>query len=351
MRVAPCKPPGALAAAETVEIAEVVGTVATGGGSGLAERAPAGGLADTLLDLAVYAARQTYGETISVDAARRGFAAQTLHRSMQAPIGIFIVSRNRLFADALAALLAKRDDLMVIGVSPEAEDLAFAADVVLIDADGFAPPSWDLAAAPGVARSPSADRALASLREAIERGAGCKPMVFGVQSEDERLIDLIEAGAKGYVLAGTSPADLVEAIRALSAGRSSCSAKVAAAVLARIKQLEGRRIKVEREDSEPLTAREREVLGWIASGRGNKEIARRLGISVQTVKNHVHRVLGKLGARRRREALRIAYEQGLLADWGDVSRVLDPAHGNGGMERDASSEDRAWLAPKRKGRP
>jgi DNA-binding NarL/FixJ family response regulator len=69
----------------------------------------------------------------------------------------------------------------------------------------------------------------------------------------------------------------------------------------------------------PLSAREREVLDVLAAGRCNKDIARQLGISVRTVKNHVHSLLGKLGARRRREALRIACELGLAEERGAES--------------------------------
>jgi two-component system, NarL family, nitrate/nitrite response regulator NarL len=220
---------------------------------------------------------------------------------MASPIGVFIVSRNRLFADALASLLGKRQELTVTGVGAAAELLADGSEIVLIDA-----------AADGGGAG-----ALPRLREARDRNSGCKAIVFGVAGEDERLVDFIEAGAAGYVLQGTSPAELVEAILAVHAGRSSCSALLAAAVVARIMELEGRRSKVVRRAREPLTAREREVLSWMATGRCNKEIGRRLQISVQTVKNHVHSILAKLGAGRRREALRIAYEDGLLGEWGD----------------------------------
>jgi len=221
---------------------------------------------------------------------------------MSSPIGIFIVTRNRLFADALASLLAKREELKVTGVAPEPEPLAEGSEIMLIDATGD---------------DGEVSAALARLRQAREHANGCKAIVLGLPGEDDRLVDFIEAGAQGYVLRGTSPADLVEAIRATHAGLSRCSARVATAVVARIMELEGRRTKVERRDREPLTAREREVLSWMATGRCNKEIGRRLQISVQTVKNHVHSILAKLGAGRRREALRIAYEIGLLGDWGD----------------------------------
>jgi DNA-binding NarL/FixJ family response regulator len=221
---------------------------------------------------------------------------------MSSPIGVFIVSRNRLFADTLALLLNKREELTVTGMSADPETVAAGSNVLLLDAAG------DDREVSGV---------LARLRSIRERADGCKAIVVGLPREDERLIAFIEAGAHAYVLRGTSPADLVEAIRGAHAGRSRCSAQVAAAVVARIVELEGKHTKVDCRDREPLTAREREVLGWIATGRCNKEIGGRLHISVQTVKNHVHSILAKLGARRRREALRIAYEIGLLGDWGD----------------------------------
>ena len=221
---------------------------------------------------------------------------------MSPPIGIFIVSRNRLFADALALLLNKREELTVTGASADPETVASGSNVLLIDATGD---------------DREVDDALARLRRIRERTDGWKGIVVGLPWEDERLIDFIEAGAQAYVLRGTSPADLVEAIRGAHAGRSRCSAQVAAAVVARIVELEGKHTQIDRREREPLTAREREVLGWIATGRCNKEIGGRLHISVQTVKNHVHSVLAKLGASRRREALRIAYQIGLLRDWGE----------------------------------
>jgi len=230
--------------------------------------------------------------------------ARAGHRFMSPSIRVFIASRNRLFADALASLLAKHDELAVTGVAADLDPAVAVADVWLMDAA-------DAADNDGEAGS-----ALARLRSLRERAEGCKALVLGLPGEDERLIDFIEAGAQGYVLCGTSPADLVEAIRAAHAGRSRCSAWVAAAVVARIMELESQRTRVDHTAREPLTAREREVLGWMATGRCNKEIGGRLRISVQTVKNHVHSILAKLGARRRREALRIAYEIGLLSDRG-----------------------------------
>ncbi len=241
----------------------------------------------------------------------RGPRTRARRRFMSLSIRVFIVSRNRLFADALASLLGKHEDMAVTGVAADPDPAAHGANganVVLLDATGA---SGDGAGGGGATDGGGeASSVLALLR------AACKVVVLGLPGEDELLIDLIEAGAQGYVLRGTSPAGLVEAIRATHAGRSRCSARVAAAVVARIMELESKRTRVDAREREPLTPREREVLGWMATGRCNKEIGGRLRISVQTVKNHVHSILAKLGASRRREALRIAYEIGLLGDRG-----------------------------------
>jgi DNA-binding NarL/FixJ family response regulator len=230
---------------------------------------------------------------------------------MSLSIRVFIASRNRLFADALASLLAKHEELAVTGVSADLEPALDGADVLLLDVTGEDGDSGSGALALLRAIGEQRER-----REPRERADGCKALVLGLADEDDRLLDFIEAGAQGYLLRGTSPAELVAAIRAVHAGRSRCSTKVAAAVVARIIELESKRTRVDTHEREPLTAREREVLGWMATGRCNKEIGGRLRISVQTVKNHVHSILAKLGAKRRREALRIAYEIGLLGERG-----------------------------------
>jgi two-component system nitrate/nitrite response regulator NarL len=255
----------------------------------------------TFLNPTVYPASGAGGERMHLREAWCEPRARVCDRFMSLSIRVFIASRNRLFADAVASLLSKHEDLAVTGVSADPEPAVDGADVLLIDATG---------------EDGDAVSALARLRSVRERAAGCKPLVLGLPAEDDRLIDFIEAGAQGYVLCGTSPADLVEAIRAAHAGRSRCSTWVAAAVVARIMDLEGKRTRIDTREREPLTPREREVLGWMATGRCNKEIGGRLQISVQTVKNHVHSILAKLGAKRRREALRVAYEIGLLGDRG-----------------------------------
>jgi DNA-binding NarL/FixJ family response regulator len=126
-------------------------------------------------------------------------------------------------------------------------------------------------------------------------------------------VEFVEAGAHAYVLQSASPEGLMTAVREVHAGRSPNSPRVVTAVLRRIGSLAGVPVPPPR-TTEPLTPREMEILTLLARGLGNKEICQRLHITVQTVKNHVHSILAKLQVHRRREAVRLAYEMGMLID-------------------------------------
>jgi DNA-binding NarL/FixJ family response regulator len=220
---------------------------------------------------------------------------------VQLLIRVAVLSEERMFREALTASLSGYEGLDVTAMSGEpSEDRLEGnpkASVVLIDA------------APGL------QWALARTWEARERWPEAKLVILGLDGEDEGIVDFVEAGAQGYVLKGSSPDDLVEVIRAVHQGRTLCSPRVVASVLARIASLAEVGAETPPSQSlEPLTLREREILTLLAAGLGNKEVGSRLSITVQTVKNHVHRILEKLQVHRRREAVRIAYDLGLLAE-------------------------------------
>jgi DNA-binding NarL/FixJ family response regulator len=223
---------------------------------------------------------------------------------MDARIQVLIVGQDRLLAEAVAASLANRGDLRVTAFTGDGEPAAApGVDVLLLDA----------------ALDPAA--ALVRAWRLRERFAGAKMLVLGLEREGDEVVDFIEAGADGYVLKGISPDGLVESIRAAHDGRALCSPRLAARVLARVVRLAGEQQPAGAAAGvEPLTPREREVLAGLAAGLRNKEIAQRLHITLQTVKNHVHSILEKLGVRHRREAVRRAYEKGLLAEPGDTLR-------------------------------
>jgi DNA-binding NarL/FixJ family response regulator len=220
---------------------------------------------------------------------------------MRAAISLTILSRDRVFADALEIVLSGEEDLRVSATQAlHGEDGAglslFGVDVILIDG------------------TMGRDAALAATVTLRERSGNARLLVIGLEREDESILDFVEAGAAGYVLQDASPTALADAIRSLHSGRTLCSPRIAAAALARIKALSQETRLPGASVLEGLTGRELELLSLLAQGLGNKEIGRALRITAQTVKNHVHHILAKLGVHRRRDAVRIAYERGLLRE-------------------------------------
>lgn len=223
-------------------------------------------------------------------------------------IRVSIVSGDRMFREVLTVLVSGHEGLEVVPFDvPEAaaeveEESDGGVDVVLIDA----------------AYDPKL--ALVRLRAVRDRWTAAEAIVLGVEQEDEGLVEFVEAGAHSYVLQGTSPEGLLSAVREVYERRSPSSPQVVTAVLRRINSLAGVPVPPPR-TTEPLTPREMEIVVLLARGLGNKEICQRLHVTVQTVKNHVHSILAKFQVHRRRQAVRLAYEMGLLIDPGPAEKV------------------------------
>jgi DNA-binding NarL/FixJ family response regulator len=245
---------------------------------------------------------------------------------MGEPVGLRIVGQDRLFVEAVVGWLAARPDFRVIdpavsAVADASDAFDAGASVTPEPAEPPASPAWGVDVV--LIDSSHRDGALAAAWRAGEELPGAKLLILGIEQEDEGVLDFVEAGAHGYLLKGASAADLAAAIHDVHAGRTRCSPRIAAAVLARIGRLGelGRADRADRAGRQPatspqeaLTGRELDILRLLAAGLSNKEIALDLSISLSTVKNHVHNLLVKLAVRRRREAIRFAYEQGLLPD-------------------------------------
>ncbi|MCP2291003.1 response regulator [Nocardia amikacinitolerans] len=118
---------------------------------------------------------------------------------------------------------------------------------------------------------------------------------------DADILGAIEAGACGYILKDTPPAELLSAVRAAAAGESVLSPTVASRLMSRV-----------RRPDTTLSPREIEVLRLVADGRSNRDIARELFLSETTVKSHLVHVYGKLGVRSRTSAVARAREQGAI---------------------------------------
>ena len=134
-------------------------------------------------------------------------------------------------------------------------------------------------------------------------------LALSVSDAAEDVIDVIRAGARGYVTKSISPPDLVAAVRRIHEGDAVFSSRLAGFVL---DAFSGDAPQAADPDLDLLSAREREVLRYIARGYAYKEVAHRLGISIKTVESHVSAVLRKLQLSSRYELTRWATDRSLL---------------------------------------
>lgn len=142
-------------------------------------------------------------------------------------------------------------------------------------------------------------RSLEALK-AIRTANNCVGVIaLGVPEQEERLLDWAEAGVAGFASREATGAELVATIESAVRGELVCSPQFSGTLL---RQLARRAALDTPAPARPLTAREIEILRLIAANLSNKEIARRLGISMATVKNHVHNLLDKLNVRHRAQA-------------------------------------------------
>jgi two-component system, NarL family, nitrate/nitrite response regulator NarL len=116
-----------------------------------------------------------------------------------------------------------------------------------------------------------------------------KVLILSVLTKKEQVLEIIKSGAQGYVLKDSSPADLVRAIESIHNGRAFFSPDISQIMLDQYLDEAS-----DGEDSRRLTARELEVVGMIAEGQSNKDMANKLGVGVRTIETHRERVMNKL---------------------------------------------------------
>ena len=205
---------------------------------------------------------------------------------MNPPIRILIADDHHVVREGFAALLNTVPDLKVVAQAADGREAVNAfekhnPDVTLMDL-----------------RMPNVS-GVEAVTEIRKKHPGARVIVLTTFDGDEDIYRALQAGAKGYLLKGMFGDELVDAIRAVHAGKSRIPSVIAERLAERVRGSE-------------LTARELDVLKAIVAGRSNKEIAAGLAISEATVKTHINNVLSKLGVSDRTQAATTALQRGIV---------------------------------------
>jgi DNA-binding NarL/FixJ family response regulator len=203
-------------------------------------------------------------------------------------IRVVVVDDHWVVRQGLRLFLDQQDGMRVVGEAAGGEEAlavvdALRPDVVLMDL-----------LMPGI-------DGVETTRRIKQRLPRVEVVVLTTVVDGEAVVGAIGAGATGYLLKDARGDALVTAVRAAAEGRVELSPEAARRLATAIRP---------RRAAEPLTVRERAVLGLVAEGLANKEIGLRLGIAEKTVKAHVTRVLDKLGVQSRTQAALVAVRSG-----------------------------------------
>jgi len=219
------------------------------------------------------------------------------------PVRVLVVDDQQLIRDGIASLLAIQPGVTVVGTAPDGRAAISAAlqlepDVVLMDV-----------------RMPQMDGVEAAA--ILHRRAPLIQVIMLTTFDDEEyVVQALRAGAAGYLLKDLPAAELAHALRLAHAGVTQLDSSVTARLTATLSRsgdhVDPGAAPPIRPPGEILTTREIEVLRLVATGSTNREIASRLFLSEGTVKNHISRILSRLGLRDRTQAAVYAHDHGLL---------------------------------------
>jgi DNA-binding NarL/FixJ family response regulator len=215
-------------------------------------------------------------------------------------IRVLLVDDESLIRAGFRMLLEAESDITVVGEAGDGEEGLSAAvltvpDVVLMDV-----------------RMPVVDGVEATRRIAADaRLGGVKVLMVTTFHDHDCVLEALHAGASGFLVKNTNPADLVGAVRVVAAGQALLSPAITRRLIEDVRA-QIRHEPVDAQQLAALTHREREVMSLVATGLANDDIARRLFITPATAKTHLGRTLAKLGLRSRAQLVALAYETGLV---------------------------------------
>ena len=210
---------------------------------------------------------------------------------------VFLLAQNRLLREALGKVLSRRNDVVVVGScafsnNSTQEIIAESPDVLVMDSFAATPMHLEF------------------VRNIQERQEHLKLLMIGMEAQEQQFLFAIQEGVLGYVLKDASAAEVVTAVRTVANGEGVCPPQFCAFLF---RQVANQRPlpSLQLQQKLGLTNREQQLVWSISRGLTNKEIANELHLAEQTVRNHVHRILRKLGASHRLAIPEICRTQGL----------------------------------------
>ena len=210
---------------------------------------------------------------------------------------VVLVDDQALVRGGFRMILEAEDDIDVVGEASDGDEAVTVVrrlrpDVVFMDV-----------------QMPRVD-GLEATRRIVQEAIPTKVVILTTFERDDYVFDALRIGASGFLLKNSPPEDLVHAVRVVAAGDALLAPSVTRKVIegyTRRPLAPGRKAELER-----LTDREREILGLLATGRSNAELATHLYLGEGTIKTHVSNILSKLALRDRVQAVVFAYESGLV---------------------------------------
>jgi two-component system, NarL family, response regulator DevR len=201
---------------------------------------------------------------------------------MRTRVKVFLLAGHRLLREALGRALGKRTDMFVVGESPVLSDVASLvaqseADVLLLDAF----------------MSHSANLQL--LNDMRRLCPGTKVLMIGMEEDERMFLETVQSGVAGYLFKDASAIEVVAAIRAVAAGEAVCPSRLCMTLFKAVAGGKAPAPSITLKTELRLTRREQDLVPLIAQGLTNRQIASQLNLSQQTIKNHVHRMLRKIG--------------------------------------------------------
>ncbi len=214
-------------------------------------------------------------------------------------IRVLLVDDHDLFREGLASILNGSMDFEVVGEAGDGLEAMFKAqeltpDLILMDVE-----------------MPGCD-GLEATQQIAGEIPGVTIVMLTMRDEDEKLFEAIRSGARGYLLKSIRSQEMLDLLRGAVQGDAAITPSLGGRMLEEFRRISHRAIENPAESPATLTAREQDILGLVAEGATNKEIAATLSVSVHTVKSHMRKILGKLHFDHRYEAASYALREGLI---------------------------------------